>query len=158
MAKLVLADLNKLIQLSLLQNQLDAAAMAQLCKGKWPELERLDLQCNLLDCSAMTPLAKGNWPHLSALQLQDNEIMASGVGLLAAGQWPLLSILVMEEGVVSKATSELLNLAPRLHWVQGQPFMMTPRIGTPLQLWPFLPFLQVASTTYESDFLQYMRS
>jgi len=78
---------------------LDAAAIAQLVQGNFPNLRTLNLSYGMLDAGAIDYLVRGAWPHLAHLYLHDEclegflDIPAFSVHLL--GNWPLLQTLVL---------------------------------------------------------------
>ena len=78
---------------------LDAAAIAQLVEGKFPNLRTLDLSYDRLDAGAIECLVHGAWPHLAQLYLQNEEpegfLANAAISVLLQGNWPSLQTFVL---------------------------------------------------------------
>ncbi len=78
---------------------LDAAAIAQLVQGNFPNLCTLDLSYIMLDADAIDYLVCGRWPHLTRLYLQHDDLESFldslAISVLLLGNWPSLQTLVL---------------------------------------------------------------
>ena len=66
-------------KLDLLDNRLNAAALACLADAKWPELTEVYLNGNRVDFdhASMSKFVQGIWPELTLLDLDKNKLSAS---------------------------------------------------------------------------------
>lgn len=94
-----LTQLTKLTRLCFCQHAVTSVGMNLLVKGRWEVLEDLDLSWNLmLDAAAIAQLVQGNFPNLPNLRtLNLSYIMldAGAIDYLVCGAWPHLAHLYL---------------------------------------------------------------
>ena len=119
---------------------LDAAAIAQLVQGNFPNLRTLNLSYGLIDAGAIHHLVRGAWPHLSHLYLQADHLEGcldnSAARGLLLGAWPLLQTLVLSARDV-RAAAFLISGSRELY-AGNLSSVWKPRSGHFPSQWPCL--------------------
>ncbi len=92
------STLTGLTRLCFRQNAVTSVGVNLLVKGRWDVLEDLDLSCNpLLDAAAVAQLVQGNFPNLCTLNLSYGMLDAGAIDYLVRGAWPQLAHLYLHD-------------------------------------------------------------
>ena len=105
------------------------AAMTQLAKGKWPQLEELKLDGNRLNAEGIVNLGQADWPHLASLNLASCHLHGANIAGLCQAHWPRLSTLDL--------TGNKLDESSMTHLLKNN--------------WPALKKLRMGGNYFQSD-------
>ena len=138
MAQLLSANMPCLSYLSLSNDQLDAAAIAQLVNHSW-RLAYLQLDGNNLDDAAMSYLAQANGVNLGTVSLHRNQITSQGLLKLTTAAWPRLEELYVDEVTLTSVTCAALSLTKKSAWTTSELYLCRSYLQAARSLEPLSP-------------------
>ena len=107
----VMVQADKLMILSLADNNLDDYAVQKIVTASWPELVILDLSGNVFGAKGIAHLAQGSWQMLRCLQLAGIQGDYLAVAAMMKADWPDLNQLTLDISLACTEVLALLSLA-----------------------------------------------